>query len=46
MWELLWAGTEMSTFEKTAFVAELASNESTRAGCEQGMKGYVQLFPG
>jgi hypothetical protein len=22
MWELLWAGTEMSTFEKTAFVAE------------------------
>jgi len=27
MGELLWAGTEMSAFKETAFVAELASRE-------------------
>ena len=38
MRELLWAGTEMSAFKKTALVAELGSGESMRTETRGGWK--------
>ena len=36
MWELFWAGAEMSALKKTAFVTKLANSESTSAEYARG----------
>ena len=41
MWELFWAGTEVSALEKTALVAKLGSGESTRTEYADGTEGYT-----